>query len=194
MCVFNSFPTSEIVPALLGDAQTPPRTFAVYSHGKRNAENCRKVPLTCTLLERVTMATSCKHGETKFLVVPPKSHVPPHTGQTNTRLVVLVGLSLGEGELTVRVAEEKRLVIIYRTHVCMYVLYVRSYVYVRMYSLTLKPLHPHRVLREGEVLVFDDSFEQEVWFTSLSPGLVLSMEVWHPDLSTEQRKRLSPIH
>ena len=32
MCVFNSFPTSEIVPALLGDAQTPPRTFAVYSH------------------------------------------------------------------------------------------------------------------------------------------------------------------
>ena len=81
------------------------------------------------------MATSCKHGETKFLVVPPKSHVPPHTGQTNTRLVVLVGLSLGEGELTVRVAEEKRLVIIYHTHVCMYCMYVRMTLALRPYNV-----------------------------------------------------------
>ena len=104
----NPFPTSEVIPALLGGAQTPPRVFPLYSQGKKNAENCRKVSLTCSLLERVPEATSCRHGETKFLVVPPNSHVPPHTGQTNTRLVVLMGLNLGEGELVIRLGEEKR--------------------------------------------------------------------------------------
>ena len=51
-----------------------------------------------------------------------------------------------------------------------------------------------RVLKEGGVLVYDDSFEQELWFTSSRPGLVLSMAVWHPDLSLEQHRRLAPIH
>ena len=104
----NPFPTSEVIPALLGGAQTPPRVFPLYSQGKKNAENCQKVSLTCSLLERVPEATSCRHGETKFLVVPPNSHVPPHTGQTNTRLVVVMGLNLGEGELVIRLGEEKR--------------------------------------------------------------------------------------
>jgi aspartate beta-hydroxylase len=150
--------TSEVIPALLGGAQTPPRVFPLYSQGKKNAENCRKVSLTCSLLERVPEATSCRHGETKFLVVPPNSHVPPHTGQTNTRLVVVMGLNLGEGELVIRLGEEKR------------------------------------VLKEGQTLVFDDSFEQELWFHSPRPGLVLSMDVWHPDLPPDTRKKLHPIH
>ena len=103
-------PLSEVIPALLGGgSQTPPKVFPVYSHGKKNAENCRKLPLTCSLLDSVPESTSCKHGEVKFIVVPPKSHVPPHTGATNTRLVVLAGLSLGEeGELEIRLAEETR--------------------------------------------------------------------------------------
>lgn len=105
---FNPFYTSEVIPALLGGGKTPPRAFPLFTYGKRNAENCKKVPLTCTLLDRLLEATSCRHGETKFLVVPPKSHIPPHTGQTNTRLVVVMGLNLGEGELEIRLGEEKR--------------------------------------------------------------------------------------
>ena len=50
-----------------------------------------------------------------------------------------------------------------------------------------------RVLRDGGVLVYDDSFEQELWFKSLRPGLVLSIDVWHPDLSLETRRRLAPV-
>lgn len=98
-----------MIPVLLGgDFQTPPTVFSLYAHGKKNAENCRKLPHTCSLLDAIPEATSCKHGEVKFIVVPPKSHVPPHTGQTNTRLVVTIGLNLGDGELKIRLAEETR--------------------------------------------------------------------------------------
>jgi aspartate beta-hydroxylase len=100
--------TSEVIPALLGDSRSPPRLFPLFSQGKKNAENCRKIPRTCSLLEAVPEATSCKHGEVKFIVVPPETHIPSHTGQSNTRLQVLVGLNLGDGELSVRIAEETR--------------------------------------------------------------------------------------
>lgn len=61
-------------------------------------------------MESLPEATLCKHGEVKFIVVPSGAHVPPHTGQTNTVLEVMVGVNLGDGELSVRVAEETRLV------------------------------------------------------------------------------------
>ena len=178
---FNPFPTtSEVIPALLGDTQTPPRAFPLYTQGKRNAENCRKTPLTCSLLERVPEATSCRHGETKLLVVPPNSHVPPHTGQTNTRLVVVMGLNLGEGaELVIRLGEEKK---------------SGWHLFMMTFAVLASKSRSPRVLKEGEVMVFDDSFEQELWFHSTRPGLVLSMDVWHPDLPPDKRKRLSPIH
>nr|ACG60751.1 alpha-ketoglutarate-dependent hydroxylase [Streptomyces pilosus] len=36
--------------------------------------------------------------------------------------------------------------------------------------------------REGSCLVFDDSFEHEVWHTGDTPRVVLLMDVWHPRL------------
>lgn len=104
----SPLPPSEVIPALLGGSHPPPRLFPIFTHGKKNAENCHKIPHTCTLLESVPEATTCKHGEVKFIVVPPGTHVPPHTAQTNTRLEVMVGLNLGDGELSVRLAEETR--------------------------------------------------------------------------------------
>jgi len=37
--------------------------------------------------------------------------------------------------------------------------------------------------REGKCLVFDDSFEHEVWNRSDSTRVVLLLDVWHPDLT-----------
>lgn len=99
--------SSEVIPTLLGKSP-PPHIFPIFSQGKRNADNCRRLPLTCTLLEALPEATMCKHGEVKFIMVPPGAHVPPHTGQTNTVLEVMVGLNLGDRELSIRVAEETR--------------------------------------------------------------------------------------
>lgn len=38
-----------------------------------------------------------------------------------------------------------------------------------------------------KVMVFDDSFEHEVWHNGTAPRVVLIMDFWHPDLPGEKR-------
>lgn len=47
-------------------------------------------------------------------------------------------------------------------------------------------------VREGECFVFDDSFEHEAWNDdSAHSRVVLVVDVWHPDLSAQERKFLA---
>jgi aspartate beta-hydroxylase len=39
---------------------------------------------------------------------------------------------------------------------------------------------------EGKVIVFDDSYEHEVWNNSDASRIVLILDIWHPDLSPAQ--------
>lgn len=50
-----------------------------------------------------------------------------------------------------------------------------------------------RTWEEGRFIVFDDSFEHEVWNDSNAFRLVLIIDFWHPDLTESQRKSLTPI-
>lgn len=50
-----------------------------------------------------------------------------------------------------------------------------------------------RFWENGKWLIFDDSFEHEVWHNGTSTRLVLIVDFWHPDLTESQRKSLSPI-
>jgi aspartate beta-hydroxylase len=50
-----------------------------------------------------------------------------------------------------------------------------------------------RSWQEGKVMVFDDSFEHEVWHNGTGFLLVLIVDLWHPDLTEHQRMQLSPI-
>ncbi|XP_055533341.1 aspartyl/asparaginyl beta-hydroxylase isoform X3 [Wyeomyia smithii] len=50
-----------------------------------------------------------------------------------------------------------------------------------------------RSWKEGEWLIFDDSYEHEVWHNGTSTRLVLIVDFWHPELSESQRRTLSPI-
>lgn len=43
------------------------------------------------------------------------------------------------------------------------------------------------------MLIFDDSFEHEVWHNGTGVRLVLIVDIWHPDLTEQERKTLSPI-
>lgn len=47
--------------------------------------------------------------------------------------------------------------------------------------------------KEGEWLIFDDSFEHEVWHNGTSIRLVLIIDIWHPDLSDDEKRTMSPI-
>jgi aspartyl/asparaginyl beta-hydroxylase (cupin superfamily) len=44
--------------------------------------------------------------------------------------------------------------------------------------------------QEGNCLVFDDSFEHEVWHRGSQPRVVLLMDVLYPELSSRQRERV----
>ncbi|XP_064596923.1 aspartyl/asparaginyl beta-hydroxylase-like [Liolophura sinensis] len=46
---------------------------------------------------------------------------------------------------------------------------------------------------EGKFIIFDDSFEHEVWHDGNSFRLVLIVDFWHPELSDHEKANLSPI-
>ncbi|XP_037823163.1 aspartyl/asparaginyl beta-hydroxylase isoform X2 [Lucilia sericata] len=50
-----------------------------------------------------------------------------------------------------------------------------------------------RTWQEGKFLIFDDSFEHEVWHEGQGIRLVLIVDIWHPELSEHQRRSLFPI-
>ena len=49
-----------------------------------------------------------------------------------------------------------------------------------------------KVWQEGEALVFDDSFEHEVWHHQEegSERVVLLFDVWHPDLNEAEKQAI----
>ena len=46
---------------------------------------------------------------------------------------------------------------------------------------------------EGKVLIFDDSYEHEVWHNGTETRLILIVDVWHPDIPKSRRSLLTPI-
>lgn len=46
---------------------------------------------------------------------------------------------------------------------------------------------------ESDIIIFDDSFEHEVWHNGSDFRLVLIVDVWHPDLTPREREILSSI-
>ncbi|KAG8190498.1 hypothetical protein JTE90_006671 [Oedothorax gibbosus] len=58
---------------------------------------------------------------------------------------------------------------------------------------TIRVADEIRSWEEGKVLLFDDSFEHEVWHNGNSSRLVLIVDFWHPELTAYQKKSLTPI-
>lgn len=50
-----------------------------------------------------------------------------------------------------------------------------------------------REWREGEALIFDDSFEHEAWNRSESTRVVLLFEIWRPEILLDEREALTAI-
>ncbi|XP_047205852.1 aspartyl/asparaginyl beta-hydroxylase isoform X13 [Girardinichthys multiradiatus] len=131
--------------------------YTLWQQGKRVGNACQGVPKTCSLMERFPEATSCKRGQIKFSVMQPGTHVWPHTGPTNCRLRMHLGLVIPKPGCRIRCTNQTR------------------------------------EWQEGKILIFDDSFEHEVWQEADSYRLIFIVDVWHPELSQYQRQTLSPI-
>jgi aspartate beta-hydroxylase len=62
--------------------------YYFYRHGERRDDNCRACPITTATLEKLPLAHVPEHGpEVLFSVFTPGTHLLPHRGVTNTRLV-----------------------------------------------------------------------------------------------------------
>ncbi|XP_031141132.2 aspartyl/asparaginyl beta-hydroxylase isoform X1 [Sander lucioperca] len=131
--------------------------YTLWQQGKKAGTACQGVPKTCSLLERYSEATGCKRGQIKFSVMHPGTHVWPHTGPTNCRLRMHLGLVIPKQGCRIRCTDQTR------------------------------------EWEEGKVLIFDDSFEHEVWQDADRYRLIFIVDVWHPELTAYQRQTLSPI-
>ncbi|XP_057680550.1 aspartyl/asparaginyl beta-hydroxylase isoform X2 [Corythoichthys intestinalis] len=131
--------------------------YTLWQQGKKSRTACQAVPKTCALLDKFPEATGCKRGQIKFSVMQPGTHVWPHTGPTNCRLRMHLGLLIPKHGCRIRCTDTTR------------------------------------EWEEGKVLIFDDSFEHEVWQEADSLRLIFIVDVWHPQLTANQRHTLSAI-
>jgi hypothetical protein len=91
-----------------------------------------------------------------FSRLTPGTHIQPHHGLLNTRLICHLPLIVPE-DCAIRVGAETR------------------------------------AWREGELMIFDDSFEHEAWNRGTSDRTVLLFEVWRPDIDAGEREQLARI-
>ncbi|KAH9513736.1 hypothetical protein Btru_041970 [Bulinus truncatus] len=57
----------------------------------------------------------------------------------------------------------------------------------------IRVVNETRTWKEGHFIIFDDSFEHEVWHKGKELRLVLIIDFWHPELTEAQRRGLSAI-
>lgn len=91
-----------------------------------------------------------------FSRLTPGTHIQPHHGMLNTRLICHLPLIVPDG-CGLRVGAETR------------------------------------AWREGEMLIFDDSFEHEAWNRGGSDRTILLFEIWRPDIDADEREQLMRI-
>uniref|UniRef100_A0A1B6FC50 Aspartyl/asparaginy/proline hydroxylase domain-containing protein n=1 Tax=Cuerna arida TaxID=1464854 RepID=A0A1B6FC50_9HEMI len=58
---------------------------------------------------------------------------------------------------------------------------------------TIRVAQQTRTWEEGKVIIFDDSFEHEVWHNGTEQRLILIVDVWHPELTAKERASLTAI-
>ncbi|XP_045644986.1 aspartyl/asparaginyl beta-hydroxylase isoform X3 [Ursus americanus] len=131
--------------------------FTLWQQGRKNENACKGAPKTCSLLDKFPETTGCRRGQIKYSVMHPGTHVWPHTGPTNCRLRMHLGLVIPKEGCKIRCANETK------------------------------------TWEEGKVLIFDDSFEHEVWQDAASFRLIFIVDVWHPELTPQQRHSLPAI-
>jgi aspartate beta-hydroxylase len=88
---FIRFPSPDIIPQYLGGGpQGAPSwdAFFLYRHGVRYDENCARCPRTAAIIDSLPLAHIRAHApEICFSVLSPGTHILPHHGVTNTRVV-----------------------------------------------------------------------------------------------------------
>jgi aspartate beta-hydroxylase len=137
----------------LGGSGTAPswNGYYFYRHGIRRDENCACCPVTSAALDQLPLSRVREHGpEILFSVFTAGTHLLPHRGVTNTRVV---------GHLPLIVPKDCALKVGGEIH----------------------------VWQEGEVVVFDDTYEHEAWNRSEETRVLLIFDLWNPYLTEAEQ-------
>ena len=99
---------ASLEPYLGGGAQARWDAFFFYRDGERHAANAAQAPRTATLLESLPLVRIREHApEICFSILAPGTHIKPHHGVTNARIVVHLPLVVPAG-CTLTVGGEAR--------------------------------------------------------------------------------------
>ena len=83
-------------------------TYFLWRDGERKDAACKRCPKTAEILGNLPMADTPGYAPTAFFsALAPHSHIPAHTGVTNTRLIVHLGLIV-PGNCRFRVGNDTR--------------------------------------------------------------------------------------
>lgn len=141
--------------------------FDLFVRGRKLDDHCALAPVTCSLIETIPLVSTNKRGQVKFSVMYAGTHVHAHTGPTNCRLRAHLGLKVPRSNSTEAAQSSTR----------------------------LRVADKYLTWAEGEVFVFDDSFDHEVWHDNVQKEerVILIFDLWHPELDTEQKMTLPAI-
>lgn len=131
--------------------------YSLWRNGQPDEAHLAHCPETRKALEAVDMADIgglCPNA--MFSALAPHTEIPPHTGETNARLVAHLPLVVPE-KCTYRVGFE------------------------------------HRVWKEGELLIFDDTIEHTARNDSNELRVVLIFDVWNPLIDRQEREAVRTL-
>ena len=138
---------------LSGEAERPTwEAFFFYRHGERFDANHQRCPKTSAVLESIELCrVEDQAPEVLFSILRPGTHIMPHHGVTNTRLVMHLPLVVPPD--------------------C---------------ALNLVGAGEHR-WKEGELVMFDDTYLHEAWNRSQEPRVIVLMDCWNPHLTAVEK-------
>lgn len=129
----------------------------LWRGGEIVADNARDFPRTMSALADLPIPrVAGRSPMAMFSRLTPGTHIQPHHGLLNTRLICHLPIVVPDG-CALRVGAE--------TH----------------------------VWREGELVIFDDSFEHEAWNRGSGTRTVLLFEIWRPEISADERAELTQL-
>lgn len=142
----------------LGGQNPAWEAFFFFRHGKRYDENHLRCPATSHALESIELCRIRDHApEICFSLLTPGTHLLPHYGVTNVRVVMHLPLLVP-----------------------------------RECALNVIGAGEHH-WREGELMMFDDTFQHEAWNRSDAVRMILLMDCWNPGLTSVERQAVTML-
>jgi hypothetical protein len=136
-----------------------------YLHDMDYHENLRRCPITAQSINSIPR----QYHHALFSALAPNTHILPHYGPTNKKLRIHLPLFVPTVDYTNN--DDDHMTVDKK---------IPKNPWIRVGN-------EYKIFNEGKCIIFDDSFEHEVFNTSLLyPRIVLIIDIWHPDLTNEE--------